>query len=355
MKLLEYEAKSILLAADIATPRQLGVVLVDNRSSMPLIFPAILKSQVPIGGRGKLGGIQIVASRDEFADAVDRLFSLDIKGHRPKSLLVEEVLDITHEYYLSMVLNRRDARIDIMAHPEGGVEIEAQTANDFLTHSISPSTVTKTSELLAELYDIPDKSFVIEEFLANLYDCFVRSDATLIEINPLMLTADSRLIAGDCKMTLDDAASFRHPEWDFEEQASDTNFVSLNQRGTIATIANGAGLAMATVDTVAQRGLTPANFLDIGGGATVESIMKSFRQIMEFPDVTHIVINIFGGIVQCDKVAKAIMEAKEQLPHLPKLLIRLSGTNADLARELLAEHNVPLFDSLDDALDEATV
>jgi succinyl-CoA synthetase beta subunit len=155
-------------------------------------------------------------------------------------------------------------------------------------------------------------------------------------------------------MPLDDAAAFRHPEWDFEEKQADANFVSLNKNGTIATIANGAGLAMATVDAVTTAGLVPANFLDIGGGATTEKVVDSFKKIMEFPAVNAIVINIFGGIVRCDIVANAIIEAKEQLPNLPALYVRLSGNRSTEAAVLLEARNMTLYSTLDDCLQEIT-
>ena len=184
----------------------------------------------------------------------------------------------------------------------------------------------------------------------NLYRCLIKNDATLIEINPLIYTTDKKLVAGDCKMELDDAAHFRHPEWKFEEKPTNTNFVTLDENGSIATIANGAGLAMATVDAVRDFGMNPANFLDIGGGSNSASVLAAFQKIMEYPNIKAIVINIFAGITRCDEVAKAIITAKEQISDLPPLSIRLAGTNVEQANALLAEHNIQLLPTLEACL-----
>lgn len=352
MNLLEHEAKSILSDYGIAVPRRVALLTRDGVNDAPEEFPVVLKSQVPIGGRGKLGGIKVVHDATEFHQTIEPLIQREIRGFTPRHILVEQALEIEAEYYLSLTINRELGTIEMIAHRQGGVEIEEQVSDDLLRRPLDTVQLQSISQALADLYDLPDKVFLLEDLLSCLLRCFMQNDAALIEINPLALTHHGELIAADCKMTLDDAAAFRHPEWQFEEQVSDNNFVSLNPRGTIATIANGAGLAMATVDAVARRGLVPANFLDIGGGATVESIVASFRRIMEFSEVKYIVINIFGGIVQCDQVAQAIVEARSQLPDLPQLLIRLSGTNAEQARRLLAKHELPLYDSLEAALEE---
>jgi succinyl-CoA synthetase beta subunit len=187
----------------------------------------------------------------------------------------------------------------------------------------------------------------------NLYRCFIKNDATLIEINPLVLTTDNQLVAGDCKMVLDDAARFRHSEWQFEAEQADANFVVLDPHGTIATVANGAGLAMATVDAVVAGDMTPANFLDIGGGASTETVLAAFRRITEFTQVKAIVINIFAGITRCDEVARAIVAARDQIDTLPPLCIRLAGTNYEEAAEILAKANITLLPTLQDCIDAA--
>ena len=188
--------------------------------------------------------------------------------------------------------------------------------------------------------------------MANCLRCFIDNDCLLLEINPLVVTTDGQLIAGDAKMTIDDTALFRHPQW-HEAALEDHNFVTLDHNGTVATIANGAGLAMATVDAVTARGVQPANFLDIGGTATPEKILASFKQIACFPAVALIIINIFGGIVRCDDVAAAIISAKQQLPDLPPLAVRLTGNHETEAKALLAREHIPLYDNLSHILEEA--
>lgn len=350
MNLLEYEAKGILRKFSIPTPT--GTPF---RQSEPLpTAPIVLKSQVHTGGRGKAGGVVVVRDPAQVAPTAESIFALAIKNEKPQTILAEELLDIVHEYYLSVVINRATAEIELVAHKEGGIEIESHDASEFLRKPLTADAVDVLGETLAEYYDLPGQAFALQELVKNLHECFEKSDAILLEINPLVLTADNKLIAGDCKMMLDDDAAFRHPEWKFEQAAVSANFVTLNPQGTIATIANGAGLAMATVDAVRQAGLTPANFLDIGGGATVEGIVESFQKILEFPSVNAIVINIFGGIVRCDDVAKAILEARKQFTGLPELYIRLSGNKSTEATELLADAGLTLYPDLPACLKELT-
>jgi len=343
MKLLEYEAKAILTSFDIPIPRSSIITNLDN----PIEVPTVLKSQVPVGGRGKAGGVRLVEKSEEVSTAAREILSLAIKGHTPKVLLAEEPLSIRHEYYLSLIINKSAGIIELMAHKDGGVEIEEQS--DFKRWPIDEKNAANVAAELADYYDLTDVEN-LSILLTNLYRCFTESDATLLEINPLILTVDSKLIAGDCKMTLDDAARFRHSEWDFEDAPANANFVTLDPKGSVATIANGAGLAMATVDAVADACFTPANFLDVGGGANEASVLAAFEKIMEYPNVSAIVINIFAGITRCDEVAKAIISAKNQIHDLPKLYIRLAGTNYEAADDLLTRAGIPLLPSLADCL-----
>ena len=348
MKLLEYEAKCILQKYDVPIPHG-NVSGATEEVDLPL--PVIIKSQVPTGGRGKAGGIKVAKTAKERVQLTQDILALPIDGYTPSHLLYEELLDIDKEFYLSLTINRSLGAIELIAHPDGGVEIESHNASEFLRKEISHQNFDSLGDSLSELYDIPAKAFALADLLEHLYDSFVKSDATLVEINPLVLTKQGTIVAGDCKMTLDDAASFRHPEWSFEEKHTNANFVSLNDKGTVATIANGAGLAMATVDAVVSKGLTPANFLDIGGGATTEKVVESFKTIMTFPAVSAIVINIFGGIVRCDIVAQAIIEAREQIPELPGLYIRLSGNASEEASKLLNANGLTLYDTLEACLE----
>lgn len=348
MKLLEYEAKQILAGNGISVPDSFIA------GASPRFLPAVVKSQVPTGGRGKAGGIVIAQSLSEYTQALSTISSLPIKGFTPKTLLAEEVIDIQHEYYLSLLIDRKSASITLMAHSNGGVEVEENTADSYFTLSLSSdNNFDSIGQSLADYYNLPQQTFALQDLVEKLYSTFVKNDATLIEINPLILTKQDSLIAGDCKMELDDAATFRHPKWQFEAEKSDSNFVTLDPNGTVATIANGAGLAMATVDAAHDAGLIPANFLDIGGGANEASVLAAFKKLVEYPHLRVIIINIFAGITRCDEVAKAIVAARKQITHLPTLSIRLAGTNYQQAADILAAEGITIQSSLADAINSA--
>lgn len=350
MNLLEHEAKSLLSTYRVTVPR--GSIL--SPLDTPPPAPIVLKSQVHTGGRGKAGGVRVVRAGEDATAVAEELFGLAIKGERPSVVLAEEVLNIAHEYYFSVVVNRADGCIDIIAHHEGGVEVETQ--HDFKRWSVQYSKwrpeAERIGQELADYYSLPTKTFALQDLVENLLHCFAKEDVTLLEINPLVITSEGGLVAGDCKMTLDDDALYRHKDRVVSESPANTNFVTLDTSGSVATIANGAGLAMATVDAVKSAGLSPANFLDVGGGATVASMVASFRQIAAFPQVSAIIINIFGGIVRCDEVARAIIAAREQVEGLPELYIRLTGTNSDIAETLLKEVGLTLYPTLDTCIEE---
>ena len=347
MKLLEYEAKTLLHTAHIAVPDSFVI----TEKSMPeLKLPVVLKSQIPIGGRGKLGGVVIVENDSELSSTIERLLALNIRGFTPKLLLAEEKLSIKNEFYFSLVIDKPTARIELVAHRNGGVEVEENDHSSFLRLFFDGKNFDIIGEQLAEYLDLPSHSFALQDLVENSYHCFMKNDATILEVNPLILTNEGELIAGDCKMELDDAAALRHPEWNFEATVAESKFVTLNEHGTVATIANGAGLAMATVDAVSDHGLTAANFLDIGGGASAASVLAAFERILHYPNITAIVINIFAGITRCDEIAKAIIAAKKEIDHLPPLYIRLAGTNYEAAAELLENNDITLFASLEESL-----
>ncbi len=350
MNILEYEAKDILHSHGIPIPKS---ETIQRGEIKGIQLPAVLKSQVPVGSRGKLGGIRITNTQADALSSIQELFTRPIKNHLPNTLLAEEVLDIDKEFYFSILIDRSTSSIRIIAHPQGGIEVEENNADDFFNTTVTSSNSSTVGEQLVELYNAPDQTFALQDMVENIYKCFVANDATLIEINPLVLTHDKRIIAGDCKMVLDDAAAFRHPSWSFEQQMVESDFVTLDPNGQVATIANGAGLAMATVDAVADYGLRPANFLDVGGGASSESVLVAFKRIMEYPDVRVIVINIFAGITRCDEIARAIITAKQQLPDLAPLCIRLAGNNYQQAAELLEQEDIPLLPTLEACLDAA--
>ena len=346
MNLLEHESKALLAEAKIKIPRAALISSADDSANVTL--PAVLKSQVPVGGRGKAGGIKVVTTQDELTKAAKQIFQLEIKGHLPPSLLAEELLKIEKEFYLSILFDRTSANITIVAHTDGGMEVEDNT--DFQTWPIESAKDADTiGQALADYYNLPGQTFILQDMVEKLYRCFTQNDATLIEINPLVFTADEQLIAGDCKISLDDAAAFRH-DWNFADTPAEANFVTINSEGNVATIANGAGLAMATVDAACDAGLTPANFLDIGGGASTETLLSAFHRILEYPQVKAIIVNIFAGITRSDEVARAIVAAKEQIPHLPPLSIRLAGTSYDEAAAILHRANITIMPSLEDCL-----
>jgi len=345
MKLLEYEAKNVLAQSRIPIPR--GSLVTDPAK---LTLPVVLKSQVPTGGRGKAGGILIIDSTDKLQPAIDTLLDLDIKGFTPQNILAEEKLSIKSEFYLSILVDRQSAGIQLIAHKDGGIEVEDNT--DFKTWAINKHTSEVLGQALADYYKLPGQTFALQDLVENLKTCLVKNDATMIEINPLILTTDDRLIAGDCKMTLDDAAAFRHG-WSFEEKLVEANFVTIDPDGNTATIANGAGLAMATVDAAYEAGLTPANFLDIGGGANEETLLKAFNRIVEYPNLQAIIINIFAGITRADEVANAIVSAKKHITNLPPLFIRLAGTNYEAAAKILTKERIVIMPNLASCLTAA--
>ena len=349
MRLLEYEAKNLLSACGVPIPR--GKVFTTNELQA-IAAPIVLKSQVPIGGRGKLGGVQIVRQQSDVESIARKIFNLKIKGFLPLKLLAEEILDISREFYFSLNINRQTTGIELLAHTGGGVEIESQDTADFFRRDIVNEKFEALADELADYLDIADKTFLLQDIIQNACRCFIDNDCLILEINPLILTKDGNLIAGDAKITVDDAAAFRHLNWQFEDNSTEHNFVILNRDGAVATIANGAGLAMATVDAVTASSLTPANFLDIGGTATSDKVLDCFRQITTLDNIKVIIINIFGGIVRCDEVARAIIDAQRQIPNLPKLAIRLSGNREAEARQLLVQYNLPLFDSLEAILED---
>ena len=331
----EYQAKRVLARCGVAIPQ--GVVVHTADEARHVALPAVLKSQVLAGGRGKAGGVQVVDDTSQLLPAYQRIMATPIKGQLPQVVLAEERLPIEREFYLSILVDRANQRLELLAHAQGGVEVEALAQWSFLRRAIDGDTITSLAEELAATYQLPGRQAELAALLQQLLAAVQAQDATLLEINPLVLTAD-------CKLVVDDAARFRHPEWPAAQ--AEHNFVELNRAGSVATIANGAGLAMATVDAVEAAGLQPANFLDIGGGATSQQVLAAFQRLMEFPHLQAIVINIFAGITRSDEVARAIITARQRMAGLPPLFVRLEGTNAAEARELLAAEGLVLYPHL---------
>lgn len=356
MKLLEYEAKDLLKQSKVTVPE---AQLVRTGAEAPSVsLPVVLKVQIPVGGRGKAGGIQPVSTAEGFEQTAKELLSKPIKGYVASTLLAEEQLEIQNEHYLSYVIDRSQQSAVLLAHRQGGVDIETTTAEDssgLLRIPLSDRPDNEVATKLLEHYQLDDTlRNEIHDLLSSLWEAFTANDALLLEINPLVLTKDNRLLCADAKIELDDAAAFRHPDWDFEQKPQKAQFVVLDEQGDVASMANGAGLAMATVDAIKGAGATPANFLDIGGGTNTEGMVEAFKAMTEMPSVRAIVINVFAGITRCDEVAQAIVIARERFENLPPLFIRLAGTNEQQGKQILTDNNIATLSTLQECVQAAT-
>jgi len=317
-------------------------------------YPVVVKAQVKVGGRGKAGGIKLAANADEVRQHAGAILGLDIKGHVVHRLWVEHASDIAEEYYASFTLDRQARQHLGMLSAEGGVEIEEVAATN-------PEAIARlyidpvdgldldTATTWVGAAGLPDQiRDQTAELLVKLYRCYVEGDCDLAEINPLILTTEGKVHALDAKVTLDDNAAFRHPEWE-EYAATETedprelmakekglNYIGLS--GTVGIIANGAGLAMSTLDVVNQVGGSAANFLDIGGGANADVMAAALEVINADPAVKSIFVNIFGGITRVDEVAQGVVDALARVDITSPIVLRLDGTNAEAGRAILAPH-----------------
>ncbi|MGH9297944.1 MAG: ADP-forming succinate--CoA ligase subunit beta [Acidimicrobiales bacterium] len=316
-------------------------------------YPVVVKAQVQVGGRGKAGGVKLAANREECVEHAGNILGLDIKGHVVRRLWVEHATDIEKEYYASFTLDRAERAHLAIVSARGGVDIE-QVADEepeaIARRHIDPLDgfgLEEARELVTEA-GLDDAAIEgAAEILVDLYRCYIEGDADLVEINPLVLTADGRVHALDAKVSLDDDAAFRHPEWAELEGPSDVdererlakekglNYIGLS--GSVGIIANGAGLAMSTLDVVNQVGGSAANFLDIGGGANADVMGNALEVINSDQNVAAILVNIFGGIVRCDDVARGILTALDRVELSSSIVLRLDGTNATEARAIIAE------------------
>jgi succinyl-CoA synthetase beta subunit len=317
-------------------------------------YPVVVKAQVQVGGRGKAGGIKLAANADEARIHAGAILGMDIKGHVVRRLWIEHASDIAREYYASFTLDR-GARLHLgMVSARGGVDIEQVAAEEpGAIARIHVDPVVGLSEadarqLVEEARLDPDARAGAVEILRKLYRCFVEGDADLVEINPLILTPQGHVHALDAKVSLDNNAEFRHPEWaeyrstevldDRERLARSKGLQYIGLDGFVGIIANGAGLAMSTLDVVNQVGGKPANFLDVGGGANAEVMANALEVINTDPNVRSILINIFGGITRGDEVANGIVEALGRVQIKAPIVIRIDGTNADEGRTILKAH-----------------
>jgi succinyl-CoA synthetase beta subunit len=356
MDLFEYQGKQYF--ARFGIPASPGGVAdtVDEAVAVAerVGYPAVVKAQVKVGGRGKAGGVKLANNVEEVREHAGNILGLDIKGHVVKRLWVERSSDIQKEYYASFTLDRQNKTHLGMLSAQGGVEIEVvaeENPDAIAMLQVDPVRgldveTARRWVAEAELDDVAREQAA--ELLVKLYDCYTSGDCDLAEINPLILTQDNKVHALDAKVTLDENASFRHPEWEeyradeFEDprekmaKEKGLNYIGLD--GTVGIIANGAGLAMSTLDVVNQVGGTAANFLDIGGGANADVMAAALEVINADPKVKSIFVNIFGGITRVDEVANGVLEALQRVNITSPIVLRLDGTNAVEGRAILAPH-----------------
>jgi succinyl-CoA synthetase beta subunit len=371
LNLHEYQSKRIFAKYGIPIPNgEVATTPAEARDiATRLGGPVVVKSQVLVGGRGKAGGIKLAKSADEAEARAQDILGMDIKGLTVKRVLVDEAADIATEIYLGAVLDRGRRRVVLMASSEGGVEIEqvaAETPDKIITVAVHPYLGLRDHQAryLADGINLPKEH--VKEFIKiakGLYKAYVESDASLAEINPLVITGDNRLIAVDGKIGVDDSALFRHPdieemrdpdsEDESEVEARTYGLSYIHLDGEIGCMVNGAGLAMATMDIVKLYGGEPANFLDIGGGAQADKVAAALRIILSDERVKAVLINIFGGITRCDEVARGVLEAIATLDVQVPFVVRLVGTNEEEGRQILAEANLITATSLADAAEKA--
>ncbi|MEJ2210473.1 MAG: ADP-forming succinate--CoA ligase subunit beta [Anaerolineae bacterium] len=355
MKLHEYQSKRIFAKFGVPIPQ--GDVATTpeeaRRITARLGRRVVVKSQVLVGGRGKAGGIRLASDPDEAEEVADQILGMNIKGLTVKKVLVDEAADIATEIYVGIVIDRARRRPVIMASSEGGVEIEEvarATPERIVKVVVDPFLGLQTYQGRELAYGIGLPKDLVRDFVKitqSLYRAFIECDASLAEINPLVVTGQGQLLAVDGKMLLDDNALFRHfelaemrdadTETPEEEEARRHGLSYVKLDGEIGCMVNGAGLAMATMDIIKLYGGEPANFLDIGGGAQAEKVAAALRIILSDPNVKAVLFNIFGGITRCDEVARGILEALQEIETDVPMVARLVGTNEQEGREILAQ------------------
>ena len=369
MKVHEYQGKEILRRFGIPTPRGIPAFSVDEAVKAAEALGGavwVVKAQIHAGGRGKGGGVKLGKSIDAVRELAGQILGMQLvthqtgpRGQKVRRLLIEEGADIKKELYVGMVVDRTTQRVVLMASSEGGMDIEAvaaKTPDKIHKVFIDPGKGLSDREAdgIAQQIGIPEGSVAqARTLLQALYRAFDQTDASLAEINPLIVTGDGRVIALDAKLNLDDNALFRHPDivemrdLDEEDPAEieaskfDLSYISLD--GNIGCLVNGAGLAMATMDVIKLYGGEPANFLDVGGGATAEKVTEAFKIMLKNPGLRAILINIFGGIMKCDTIANGVIAAAREVQLKVPLVVRMKGTNEELGRKILAESGLPII------------
>ncbi|SEQ95910.1 succinyl-CoA synthetase beta subunit [Nitrosomonas sp. Nm51] len=369
MKIHEYQAKEILRQYGVTTPRGIASFSVDEAVKAARELGGdtwVVKAQIYAGGRGKGGGVKIAKSLQAVRELAGNMLGMQLVTHQTgpegqtvRRLFIEEGVNIANEYYAGMVVDRGSQRVCLMASAEGGMDIEqvaAETPEKIHKLLIDPIAGLTDGEALeiAVKTGIPDTSHseAVALFKA-LYKAFDDKDASLVEINPLVLTADSRVFALDAKMNFDDNALFRHPdiialrdldeEDPLEVKASEHDLSYIPLDGNIGCLVNGAGLAMATMDIIKLYGGNPANFLDVGGGATADKVTEAFKLMLKNPRLEAILVNIFGGIMRCDVIAEGVVQAAREVRLTVPLVVRLEGTNVRLGKQILADSGLAVI------------
>ena len=368
MKIHEYQAKEIFARFGIPIPK--GDVTNSPEEARQLAVkyekPVMVKAQVHVGGRGKAGGIKYCAEPDDAYFNAEEILKMEIKGLPVKKILVSEALEIVNEAYVGIILDRVSKKAVVMVSPAGGIDIEQvarETPEKIMKFEVNPIMGLRGFEatrLGMFVYDDFKLARQCASIILKLYDVFIHSDASLAEINPLIVDKEGKLIALDAKINLDDNGLYRHPDLEefrdldaedpdeIEAKKADLSFVKLD--GNVGCCVNGAGLAMATMDLVKHFGGEPANFLDIGGSSSPEKVITAMKIIIGEPKVKVILFNIFGGITRCDDVANGIVQAVEHLhPHVP-IVVRLTGTNEDEARQILKGVGLEATSSMEEAV-----
>jgi succinyl-CoA synthetase beta subunit len=378
MNVHEYQGKEILRKYGVVTPRGVPCFSVAEADAAARSLGGkvwVVKAQIHAGGRGKGGGVKVAKSLEEVHEHASRILGMTLVTHQTgpegrlvKRLLVEEGADIRKELYIGMVVDRATQRVTLIASSEGGMEIEevaAHAPQKIFKVAIDPEEGLTDSQAddVARKIGVPEGSVVqARKFMGALYQAFVECDASLAEINPLIITGEGAVLALDAKINFDANALFRHPDivamrdLDEEDPAEieaskfDLSYISLG--GNIGCLVNGAGLAMATMDTIKLFGAEPANFLDVGGGATTEKVTEAFKLMLKNPAVKGILVNIFGGIMRCDTIALGVIAAAKEVKLSVPLVVRMKGTNEELGRKALAESGLPII-SADNMADAA--
>jgi succinyl-CoA synthetase beta subunit len=372
MNVHEFQAKALLKRYGVAVPngREVASPADAAAACTELGGRCVVKAQIHAGGRGKAGGVKLCKSAAEAEAAARELLGRVLVTHQTgpggrevKRLLAEALSDIAREFYLGMVVDRATGRPAMMASSEGGVEIEevaARAPEKILRESIDPAVGLQSFQARKLAYGIGLPHAAVNKavaFMTALYRAFVDTDAAMAEINPLVLTADGDLLALDAKMGFDDNALFRHADIralrdlneedpkEIEASKFDLNYIALD--GTIGCMVNGAGLAMATMDIIKHFGGEPANFLDVGGGATAEKVTEAFKIILADENVRAVLVNIFGGIMRCDVIAQGVVEAAHQVRLSLPVVVRLEGTNVELGRKILQDSGLNLSSASD--------